>query len=295
MRRVLRAIGLGVLAVALVLVASVVGLSERRIGRRFDVATTLVAARTDSLAISRGAYLYRTITCAECHGDDGGGTLYQDAGPIGILAGPNLTMGRGGIARDRSDADWVRAIRHGVRRDGTSLLVMPSEVFAYLSDHDLGALLGYMRQLEPVDRELPASRIRWLGRVLLAAGRLDLFVAGKTPAGVAHQDAVPDTTAAYGRYLADIAGCHGCHGFGLSGGRVAGPPGLPPASNLTSEGLRGWDRERFVTVMRTGRRADGTELNAFMPFRQFRHMTDGDLTALWRYLESVPPKPFGGK
>jgi hypothetical protein len=32
-----------------------------------------------------------------------------------------------------------------------------------------------------------------------------------------------------------------------------------------------------------------------MPWRQFSHMTDTELAALWRYLQSVPPKTFGGK
>lgn len=80
----------------------------------------------------------------------------------------------------------------------------------------------------------------------------------------------------------------------LSGGRVAGPPGLPPASNLTPTGLVGWTEATFVTTLRTGRRQDVSELAEFMPGRQYRHMTDDDLTALWRYLQGVRPKEFRG-
>jgi hypothetical protein len=47
--------------------------------------------------------------------------------------------------------------------------------------------------------------------------------------------------------------------------------------------------------MREGRRPDGRQLHDFMPWRQFRHMTDAELHAIWLYLESVPPKPFGQK
>ena len=296
--RALRIIRATLLAVVLVLAAGaaiVYTLSQARLHRRYPVAGTAVPVLRDSVSIARGAHLYRTVTCALCHGDDGGGTVYSDAGPIGFFAGPNLTSGSGGIAGRRSDADWVRAIRYGVRRDSTSLLVMPSEVFTYLSDADLGALLGYLRGLPPVDRDIPPSRFRWLGRLLLAAGRMNILVAPKTPPD-AQRAAVPaGATVEYGRYLANISGCHGCHGFGLSGGAVAGPPGIPPASNLTPTGLVGWTERMFFTVMSTGQRPGGAALHEFMPWRACRHMTDDELTALWLYLRSVPPRPFGGK
>jgi hypothetical protein len=102
-------------------------------------------------------------------------------------------------------------------------------------------------------------------------------------------------TVAYGRYLASVAGCHGCHGHGLSGGRVAGPPGLPPASNLTPAGIGGWTERDFVRALREGRRRDGSTIDEFMPWRTLGRMTDEELGALWDYLRSVPPKPFGGK
>ena len=293
--RALRITGLLLAGGALVTAAAVFVLSERRLDRRYPVVVASVGVRHDSAGIARGRHLYRTITCATCHGADGGGAVYANAGAIGFLAGPNLTRGRGGVAPQRTDADWVRAIRHGVRSDSTSLLVMPSEVFAYLTDADLRAIVGYLRQLPDVDRELPPSRLRWLGRTLLVAGRLELLVASKTPVLLSRPAVAEGATIEYGRYLADISGCHGCHGFGLSGGRVAGPPGLPPASNLTPSGLTGWTAGYFAQVMRSGRRRDGSTMNDFMPWREFRHMSDTDLTALWLYLQSVPAKPFGLK
>jgi len=98
-----------------------------------------------------------------------------------------------------------------------------------------------------------------------------------------------------GRYLADIAGCHGCHGTGLSGGPVAGPPGLPPASNLTTAGIGDWTEADFVRAMRNGRRPDGSSLDPFMPWEVFGKMTDDELHALWLYLRSVPARAFGNK
>jgi mono/diheme cytochrome c family protein len=285
----------------LALVVVVVGMSgivfigsEYRLNRKYLVAAAPVAGRSDSASLSRGGHLYRSIGCATCHSADGGGALYLDAGPIGLAVGTNLTRGRGGIGSSRTDGDLVRAIRHGVRQDGSSLILMPSEVYVHLTDEDLGAIIGYLRQLPPVDRKLPATHLRLLGRALLAVGKLNLLAAAKTPP-FAHPAAIsPGPTAAYGRYLADIASCRSCHGSGLSGGPMAAP-GAPPSSNLTPASLSAWSEKDFFTAMREGRRPDGAMLHEIMPWKEFCNMTDEDLAALWQYLRSVPSKPSGGR
>ena len=76
----------------------------------------------------------------------------------------------------------MRAIRRGVSRDGRSLIVMPSEVFTHLSQEDLGAVIAFLKQAPPVDREVPRSGFGPVGRALLAAGKMNILVAGKTPA-----------------------------------------------------------------------------------------------------------------
>lgn len=281
-----------------VVVAVVIGIlflgSEYRLKRKYSVATRPVPERSDSVSLARGEHLYRSIACAVCHGADGGGAMYLDAGPIGLAVGPNLTRGRGGIGSRRSKTDLVRAIRHGVRPDSSSLILMPSEVYVHLTDEDLGAIVGYLRQLPPIHRVLPATHLRFLGRALLAVGKLNLLAASKTPP-FAHPASVRrGPTAAYGRYLADIASCHSCHGSGLSGGAMAAP-GSPPASNLTPAGLSAWSEADFFAAMRQGRRPEGSMLHEIMPWKEYRNMTDEELAALWQYLRSVPSKPFGGK
>jgi mono/diheme cytochrome c family protein len=286
-------LGLAVVAIGVAAYAQ----SERRLARRHSLHAEALAIPTDSASVARGAHLATAIaSCTLCHGADLGGATYGDAGPIGTFAGPNLTSGRGGIGAERTDLDLVRAIRKGVRRDGTSLIMMPSEAFTYMSGEDVAAIVAYVRHLPPVDRDVPRTRFGPLGRALLAVGKMELLVADKTP-DVAPRAPVPaGPTASYGRYLADFSGCHGCHGFGLSGGRVAGPPDLPPASNLTPSGAIGrWSEASFVRVMREGRRPDGSAIDEFMPWKVFRGMTDDELRALWLYLRSVPPREFGHK
>ncbi len=270
--------------------------SAAMLSKTYPAPFTAVPIPTDAAAIERGGHLVRAVgTCATCHGDDLGGKVYAEMGPVGVVAGRNLTRGRGGIAGTFTDADWVRAIRYGVRRDGTSLIMMPSEVYTRFTDADLGAIIAYAKQVPPVDRTVPDSHFGALGRVLLAAGKLKILTAPKTfPEGTAAR-AEPAVSPDYGRYLADTSGCHGCHGYGLSGGKVAGPEGLPLASNLTPAGIGTWSEADFFRAIRDGRKPDGSAINEFMPWRSYSKMSDEELRALWLYLRSVPPKASGGK
>ena len=291
-RRVL----LGLVVVFLALVATVYAVSERRLRQRFDTDVSSLAVPTDAASIARGEHLVRAITnCTLCHGEDLGGRVYSSSAAIGTIAGPNLTRGRGGIGGELTPVDVERALRRGTHRDGRSLVVMPSEVFTHLSRQDLAEIVAYVGQVPPVDREVPPTRFGPVGRALLAFGKMNILVAGKTPRVSVPDSVLREATPTYGRYLADIAGCHGCHGTGLSGGPVAGPPGLPPASNLTTAGIGDWTEADFVRAMRNGRRPDGSSLDPFMPWEVFGKMTDDELHALWLYLRSVPARAFGNK
>jgi mono/diheme cytochrome c family protein len=285
-----------VLVLALLGAGVVYAASERKLRRTYDTSVDSVSVPTDVASIARGEHLVRNvIDCTLCHGEDLGGAVYSSSPAVGTVAGPNLTRGKGGVGVDYADMDYVRAIRRGVRRDGRSLIVMPSEVFTHLSQEDLGAVIAFLKQAPPVDRDVPKSGFGPMGRALLAAGKMNILVAGKTPRITPPASVTADTTAAYGKYIADISGCHGCHGYGLSGGPVAGPPGLPPASNLTPAGIGSWSEADLARAVREGRRPDGSQLDEFMPWKVFRGMTDAEIHAIWLYLRSVPAKSFGNK
>ena len=291
-----RVAGVLVVVVVLGVLVWVYAVSASMLGRTYPMPDLGLRAPTDAAAVERGKHLVLAVgACPECHDPDLGGKVYADMGPVGIVAGRNLTRGRGGIGAAFSDADWVRAIRYGLRRDGTSLIGMPSEVYTKMTDGDLGAVIAYLKQLPPVDREVPQSHFRPFGRLLLATGRMAILTAPKTFHGTTTASAAPAPSAGYGRYLADVSGCHGCHGFGLSGGRVAGPPDVPIAANLTPAGLGDWTQADFVRAIREGRRPDGTSIHPFMPWRLYAAMNDDELQALWLYLRSVPAKATGGK
>jgi cytochrome c553 len=282
----------GVLVVLLGLgVVAVFAVSSSKLTKTYPLPAVSLDVPADEASRERGRHLVSAVTgCQDCHGADLGGHVMMEPGALGSLAATNLTRGRGGIGGDFSDEDWVRAIRHGLRRDGTSLYIMPSYAYAMMSDEDLAAMVAYLKELPPVDRELGAPVLGPLGRVLLTAGKLDLIVADKVPELAERARVDGGVTADYGRYLAEISGCTSCHSPDLAGGLASGPPGSPIPPNLTRAGLLGWKEQDFFHAMREGRRPDGSEISEAMPWRLMGGMTDEELGALWLFLQSVEPK-----
>jgi mono/diheme cytochrome c family protein len=290
MRRLGKIAGYGVGAIAVLLLVgygAALTMSDRRLAEKFDMVLTTVAVPADEAAIEWGGHLVNAVTgCQDCHGPDLSGTIMSDDAAA-VLVAPNLTRGQGGIGGDLSVADWVRAIRHGIRSDGSSLLVMPSYAYARMSDRDLGAMVAYLQQIPPVDHELPAFRLRPLGRALVAAGAFDEeFVARKIAAQARYDEVEPGLSLDYGEYLATISGCVSCHRPDLKGG-PAGPPEAPPASDISRAALAAWDEADFFRAMRDGLRPDGSEISEFMPWAVMGRMTNEELSAIWLYLQSV--------
>ena len=280
--------------VVVVLIA-IYGLSERRFRRTYTVEPGSVEVRTDSATLARGEHIAVTRGCTDCHGENLAGKIFIDAPPVARLFAANLTAGNGGVGGRYRDADWVRSIRHGVNPEGKPLLFMPSHEFNALSDDDTGALVAYLKSLPPVDATFPRNRVGPLGRVLYLTGQMPL-VPAELIDHTAPRQAAPAAgpTAEYGAYLA--TGCMGCHGPGFGGGKIPGaPPDLPAAANITMHetGLAQWSEQDFFRALREGRRPDGTELNAFMPWRTTARMTDDEIRAIWTYLGTLPPKAEG--
>jgi mono/diheme cytochrome c family protein len=146
-----------------------------------------------------------------------------------------------------------------------------------------------------VDRELPPSEIRLVGRALLVAGQLELRSAVGASRAARYATAVPPgPTAEYGEYLVRVGGCMGCHGPGLSGGRSPGEPEtIPAATNITPAGIGTWTERDFFRAIREGKRPDGSAINPFMPWKAMATLSDDELRAIWLYLRSVPARETG--
>lgn len=297
--KILARVLVGLLALCAVAITAVYGMSASRMNTRVAVSDASPMVQTDAASRARGEYLVRAIAkCVDCHGDDLGGATFIDAGPVGQFRGPNLTRGQGGLGAQLTDADLVRAIRHGVGREGRKLLFIPSEGWRDMSDDDVSAIVAYIRSLPAVDRATEASVVGPMGRVLYLAGELPLYEAEQIDHDGPYERTPPAAgpTADYGRYLATIGGCHGCHGPTLSGGQVPGtPPEFKPASNITPTGIGHWSEADFFRAMREGKRPDGSTIDPFMPVKATKLMTDEDTRALWQFLMGVQRRDFGSR
>jgi mono/diheme cytochrome c family protein len=270
--------------------------TDRALARRIELPDAQLVVDGSPEQVERGRHLAATRGCTECHGPALAGAVMVDEQPVGRLVAPNLT--RGGIGRHYDARTFEHAIRHAVAFDGTPLLVMPAQDYIGLGDDDVAALVAYLQSLPPVRNRLPDSAPAVLPRVLFALGRMPLLPAltlDHAQVGPAQAPAAA-VDAEYGRYVAQT--CIGCHGPGLSGGRVPGtPPQFPPARNITPDatGIGGWSEADFVRAMREGKRPDGAPIDPFMPWKSFAAMTDVEMAALWAYLQSVPARPAGNR
>lgn len=254
-----------------------------------------IHASTDSAVIARGQHLAESVAgCAsgDCHGSDLGGGKPVEAGPIGTLAAPNITPA--GMGAIYSDAELARLIQHGLKRDGTSVRFMPAQDFAWLPDTDVQAIISYVRSVPSVERASGVTRLGMVGRILDRNDMVVIDVARRIDHDRKPDAPAPAANAKYGAYLA--RGCYGCHGEHLSGGKIPGTPAsMAIPLNLTphATGLAGWTYDDFVQVLATGTRKDGRKLDPMMPFESLSKMDDVEKRALFAFLQSLPPRPFG--
>lgn len=283
--RFLKVLGMIVGGLLLVILAAggiMYFLGSRKAARTYAFEPAQLQIPTDSAALAHGQYLTRIHGCADCHTRDFSGQVMIDAPPFRVVAS-NLTAGKGGVAT-YTPADFDRAIRHGIKKDGRPVIVMPSAGFHNLSDGDVAAIIAYIKSLPPVDKELPATELRVPGRIM-AAALLD--PAMEVRAQRARTEApARAATAEYGAYLASVT-CTYCHGQDLRGLAKAHIPGSPPPPSLVAAAAK-WDLAQFKQTLRTGIRPDGTKLQAeFMPFAMTAAMAESDLDALYAHIKSI--------
>lgn len=281
----------GIVVVAAIAAVALYARGRARLDETYVIAPEMVPIADDEESLARGAHLVTGVSaCGDCHGDMLGGDAFFEDPIAGTVSSSNLTAGEGGVATEYEDEDWVRAIRHGVGPDNRPLVVMPAHNFHNMSAEDLGAVITYVKEVPPVDNVPPPTDLTPLAYVLLGLGQLDDLI----PAELIDHDApLPEAppagaTQAYGAYLVNISTCRDCHGTELAGGQAG--PGEPIGPNLTPAGrLSEWNQADFVRLMREGRTPADRQIDEFMPWRNYRRMSDEELEAMWLYLESLEP------
>lgn len=305
--RILKWTGIILLIVAFILVAAVFSRQDLQ----FEAPLPELHASMDSAVIAHGEYLVNgPAHCSGCHTDNAheaaylrGETVPMHGGyafklPVGTVFSKNITNDQEhGIGR-LTDPEIARTLRYGVGSDGRAILdFMP---YYMLSDEDLTAVISYLRTLPGNAHAVPADDLNFIGKAVKA-----FLIKPAGPLGTERPKGMrPDTTAAYGEYLANsVANCVGCHtARDLMTGAFTGKPfagwmnmeGNVPGTffntpNLTPEPTTGhlanWTFEVFQARFRSG----PVFPESPMPWASFRRMRDADLKAIWNYLQTLPP------
>ena len=270
------------------------------------------AAAPDPALVRQGEYLARAGDCVACHtardGKPFAGGLPMET-PIGAVYSTNITPDRKTGIGDYSFEDFDRAVRHGVARSGDTLYpAMPYPSYARVSEADMRALYAYfMHGVEPVEQPNKASDIPWplSMRWPLAFWRWTFAPEVKDFQAAAGQDPV----LARGAYLVEGLGhCGACHtprGLGMQEKALAASDGAAylsgsaPLENWIAKSLRGdhrtglgsWSEADLVSFLRTGRSERSAVFGGMsdVVVHSMQYMTDADLTAIARYLKSLPP------
>lgn len=275
------------------------------------LAARAATPQTDAALIAHGEYLARAGDCIACHSAPSGkpfaGGLKFDT-PIGAIYSTNITPERNTGIGSWTFAQFDRAVRGGVRPNSDTLYpAMPYPSYARLSEDDMHALYAYFKQgvapvnqaNKPVDIVWPLS-MRWP----LGIWR-HLFAPDPKAFDTAHY---ADPVVARGAYLVQGLGhCGACHTpraitmqelalTGLDGSSylAGGAPidGWVPSSlrGNPRTGIGGWSEADLVQFLKTGRTQHTAAFGGMTDVVQhsMQHMSDADLTAIARYLKTLP-------
>ncbi|NND70353.1 MAG: c-type cytochrome [Rhodothermales bacterium] len=271
---------LGIVLLLVIAGFAMVMIGGSKAGKVYDPVDGLLSTvQADSLALVHGEHLSHILGCTDCHGSNLAGQVMDDVPPF-TLASANITPGRGGAVSNYSVKDWDRAIRHGIKPDGSGILIMPSASYNKISDSDAEALIAYLQTLPAVDNDVPKAKVKTLGKLILAMGA-PFFEA--TTAETDATGAEYGATVEFGRYFAS-AMCSGCHGKEFEGG-PGFEPGVPAPSLLSAAK---WSTDEFIRTLQSGVKPNGDSLSqGSMPASYFRNYTRDELTGIHLYLEQV--------
>jgi mono/diheme cytochrome c family protein len=254
----------------------------------------------------KGEYLAKAGGCVGCHTEDTKGAVPFAGGralktPFGTFYGPNITPDpQAGIGR-WTEADFIRAMRHGVRPDGANFFpAFPYPSFTMIGDADLRDLWAYLRSLRPDPRPSREHDLgfffRW--RFAVTIWKWLFFSAGPLAPVAGASEAVNR-----GAYLVKALGhCGECHTprnfLGgpkkdrfLAGGKDPEDKKVP---NLTPTRLKKWGDGELKEFLASGITADGdvpAEAMAEVIRNTTGQLTQQDLSALIAYLRTLPALP----
>jgi len=277
-----------------------------------------ITIESTPVRLERGKYLAHSVAaCMDCHSTRDWNTF---AGPI--IPG---TLGIGGEVFDQTmgfpgsfisknitpfalakwtDGDIYRAITSGVNKDGVAMFpVMPYSNYRSMDKEDIYSIIAYIKSIPAIQSKVMASKPDFPMN----------FIINTIPQKADHHP-IPAKSdkVLYGKYLFTMASCNDCHtksekgkpieGMELAGGFEFGPlatGGTVRSANITPDkqnGIGNWTEQQFVSRFKTY--ADSSyklmpvedgNFTTIMPWMMYKDMSEGDLAAIFAYLQTVKP------
>jgi mono/diheme cytochrome c family protein len=267
-----------------------------------------LAQQPDTAAVKRGEYLFNAGGCLGCHTDTKNNGVLLAGGralgtPFGTFYGPNITPDiQYGLGR-WSEADFIRAMRHGERPNGANLFpVFPYTSFTKIGDADLKDLWAYLRTVAPVAQP---NREHDVGFPFNIRAGMTAWKWLNFTAGAFRPDPARPAEVNRGAYLVQaLAHCGECHTprnimGGLDASRAyAGTPDGPEGErvpNITPHpetGIGKWSAGDLLDLLKQGMTPDGDFVGGSMGEvvrNTTGKLTDEDVRAVVAYLRTLPP------
>jgi mono/diheme cytochrome c family protein len=260
-------------------------------------------AGQDFTKVERGRYLATAADCVACHTIPGSKDEFAGGRPIetpfGDITSANITPDQATGIGSWTDQQFDRAVREGIRPDGTRLYpAMPYPSYTKMSHDDVMAIRAYLDTVTPVNNKVDRNTLPFPFSIragMRAWGTL-FFDKGEFKPD-------PNKSAEWNRgaYLVQGPGhCGACHtpknSLGgdktsefLQGGLLQGWF-APNITNDEAKGLGRWSVDDIVAYLKTGhnRITAATGLMAEEVEHASSKMTGSDLKAIATYLKSVP-------
>ncbi len=288
-----------------ILLFLILGITLTVMGRqniKYDRPYPIITASADSSVIIRGKHLvFGAAHCADCHSKTNADSLLklgQDVPltggmvfdlPVGKIYAKNITPDKETGIGNYTDAEIARALRYGVHPDGR--VVFDFMPFHNMTDEDMTAVISFLRAQKPINNKVPDHDLNVLGKAVKA-----FMIKPVGPDGEVAKQISPDSSAAYGKYLANnVANCSGCHTVRDLSGTFTGEPFAggneiegfitPNITPDSTSRIFGWSQQNFIDRFRMGK----LQPKSPMPWQSFGRMTDEELKAIYSYLRTVKP------
>jgi mono/diheme cytochrome c family protein len=314
MKKLLKILGIAALIIAVVIIAGLIYFNAKYpdVSPPSNIKVVSTAEKID-----RGEYLANHVTvCIDCHstrdwtkfsgplipGTEGKGGF--NFGPAEGLPGNVYAKNITPAAIDEwTDGELIRAITQGVNKNNKALFpIMPYYSFNHLTESDLEAIVCYIKSLEPIENKVPETELNFPMNLIVKTIPIKTYMPSNP---INRADSVE-----YGRYLATIASCGGCHtpaekgepipGMNFAGGMEFKTPwGFVRSANITPDaetGIGNWTKDKFITTFKKystenakNIHVDPNSFNSVMPWTMYGGMAGEDLAAIYDYLKTVKP------